>query len=1246
MIFNLRWIPEFSYIENKIRNPFNLNKSLDFLNQSIKNGEIYQSSESLFWTILLLHQLEKISIVDVDSVRKFILDLKHPDGGYKFSTDLDDADTWSTFYCIATLKLLQFEEYIEIKDTEFIISSQTPIPGGDGGFIHCRSKNCPLGCNGKTSITSSFFSLSTMVLLGKLDKIDRENAYKFLKKKPNDDIELIYQILSLKILNQKETFNLEKNNLIVSIWQIPERGISKQFPSINSTFWTIICLGLLEKLDLVDFGRMFDFLKNMQQDVGGFTEQYTGISSKKPNILSTDLGLICIYYIWDRLIDLIENEILLRTQEMENIYFSLIGKKFSISPKLVKDLVVWMSSNGLINGLIFSTKSRFQEYFDEQNAIAQDIIKNILKFIKSNPDKQEIDLNEFSKNFDFTNALERVKLVINDLIINEYLIGSIKTIKKRYILEDFLILEEHLHPVKQIPFKEIMEEKYNIKRAKFELLTINSELNNMLHNGSETIELLVEEEKISDARVKLVQIHKSIKLKINEFEDLNIHINSNHKYVKSEQLVNKYETKWPIIKNSFEEHLLTIKSKLEERIKEKEEFIKKRAEDAEDQEGKKIIENNLTDNIEKLNQNQVETHNFFSKNFSNHNIIEELIQKSLDRIKKIDSEMNSQLSEFYSRLHFDKYRKEFDKIKTSWKEKKEKSEENLSVYKKIIEKREDLEKFRNTVASEIRELSNEKKKLITNLLNEDKLEESSNLLNESIKIFNQALSKQYESFNEKVNEINNQIEIFPDFSNDIILKWNQSLNDEETNWNNILSEVKHILHLKLELARKDELDKDLKKNLEEIENLIENMKTYISDLIESKKLPTAEYKIKETYSEIDQKIKTYDQEFIKFIKLATTEFKDFNATVSDLIEIWDKKKENLVQYLIKLKEQLETKLDKANSEEKQQELREKVNSELSSFENKINQLELKYNLILKSRKNLEENELKFQAEHSQIQNLLKSLDIQIKNFIKIASKDYKAFNEISLNEEEFWNTARTSIEKKLEFAFNKISEDFFINNIQFIVSAFKGRKIDITYLSKLMKIKPKQLKLKLITLISNSKLDGELESSTDTFTLTDGVVHEGVPIKTIESSEEEVEPDEDDLIRQDILCMRYLMVIHYRVGASVYSRKLGHWKMDSDMIGGFLTAMQDFSAEIKKRNIPMKRMEYKEFEILLEQGKYIFAALFIDGKETNWIRDKLRSYVRKFEKYFESNLKQWQGELRVFSNSGFLVDDVFELYRV
>jgi len=142
------------------------------------------------------------------------------------------------------------------------------------------------------------------------------------------------------------------------------------------------------------------------------------------------------------------------------------------------------------------------------------------------------------------------------------------------------------------------------------------------------------------------------------------------------------------------------------------------------------------------------------------------------------------------------------------------------------------------------------------------------------------------------------------------------------------------------------------------------------------------------------------------------------------------------------------------------------------------------------------------------------------------------------------------------------------------------------------------------------------------------------------------EETETDPIKKDILNLRYLMVIHNDVGATVYSRKLGTWQMDSDLIGGFLTAMQDFSLEIKKKQIPIKRMEYKEFEIILEQGKYILVALFIDGKGSDWLAKKHQLYVKKFEKYFESNLKHWKGELTFFNNSGFLVDEVFELYRV
>ena len=114
----------------------------------------------------------------------------------------------------------------------------------------------------------------------------------------------------------------------------------------------------------------------------------------------------------------------------------------------------------------------------------------------------------------------------------------------------------------------------------------------------------------------------------------------------------------------------------------------------------------------------------------------------------------------------------------------------------------------------------------------------------------------------------------------------------------------------------------------------------------------------------------------------------------------------------------------------------------------------------------------------------------------------------------------------------------------------------------------------------------------------------------------------------------------------MFTRKLGEWYMDSEIIGGFLTAIQGFSSEIKKKKIPIKRMEYKDFEIILEQGKYTFVALFIDGEETDWLRNKLQLFVEEFEKVHDKSLKHWKGELGSFRDSSYLIDKVFELYRL
>ena len=197
MTFYLPWMPEFSYFENKIKNPFNLDKALEYIQQKIKEKEIFQSNEILFWTLSFLHQIGKIDIVDKKLVKKYILTLQHEDGGYKLSETFEEPDTWSTFYCVASLRILELDEVINDKDNEFVLNTQNRGNVNDGGFIHCRQKSCHFNCNGKTSAKSSFFALSTLKLLYQLNEIEKDPLIKFLKRSTSGQKDQVFQLFSL-----------------------------------------------------------------------------------------------------------------------------------------------------------------------------------------------------------------------------------------------------------------------------------------------------------------------------------------------------------------------------------------------------------------------------------------------------------------------------------------------------------------------------------------------------------------------------------------------------------------------------------------------------------------------------------------------------------------------------------------------------------------------------------------------------------------------------------------------------------------------------------------------------------------------------------------------------------------------------------------------------------------------------------------------------------------------------------------
>lgn len=1234
--FHLPWIPEFDYIQDKIKKPIKIGRAIDYIKEEILKKEIFKNSEILFWTILSLERLNKLEFIENKNlIKKYIIDLKHPDGGYKSSPEDDiEPDVCSSFYCIAVLKILGFENIIEEKDIDFIIKSQGLASGSDGGFIHCRSPYCSINCDGRPSIKSTLYALSILSITNNIDKIDKIRLLSYLRKSFHDDLDSIFQIFCLIILNELNTINIEKK---ASRWKILSLGfkINEGYPSIEYIYWASLCLNLINKLEDVEFEVMINFFKTMQQENGGFTNQYTSISTIEPSLLSTCQSILCFYLIWDELINIVEKDIILRSQDNPEIYFFPISKKYSIPLKLVKKIAIWLISNNWIDGKILDKADLYQNYFDHQNIIPQEIISKLMELIKTNIKDNEIDLNEFSKNFTFSNALERVKLVINDLIINQFLMGNIKSVRRKYILEDYAILGEYIQLNTPVFYREILNEKLRIKDAIYKIATIRYKLIDFINKNSQEAQILTEKEKILEAKDKVNQIGEFIGIKIRNFEGLLNQIKSSHHFVNSKLLLEKFDENWSVIDKYIEKILSEEKAKLVEIIKQKEKDIAHRME--EEKEMGIIKELNL--NLEEIDKKF-----HFLLNLTEQKASKKLYKTIFDFVEQSNANMETIIKEKTPEIKLDPFKTEFNNIKQSWGEKQENLHDFLKIYQSVIDNGRELKNFINTRISRLQKLIEEKSIQIIKMINENKLHESSTLLDNNIISIKELFQEENREFYDKINEVEEKIDIFSIYTTELKISWDIKLNQEKKNWDDVAGELKEKIYSSMEKLKKDELVQRLVENVDDLKWLMNNMKLTTESLIKAKNLKDAQNKSKDLEIELNQRLEKYDKEFKDYIKISIQEFNEISKIEKELIKEWDARKKEIFHSLEEIKLDLAEHMDTTGSAEKKSKLQDLIRDGHSKIENELNKFELNYHDVLKFKKNIDKFEQKFHSDAEHIKDYIKTLDEDIKQFIKTESREFKHFNELILKELEFWDTTKLSLKDSLDSIYEKVDEKFFIKKVHYYVNAFKGKRIDLKSLSEMMKIKTKPLKLKLIDLISNSKLIGELDSTNNTLSLLDAPLGEQYSYK--KSSTKEKLKKETDPTKRDILSLRYIIVVHTQVGATIYNRKLGDWQMEADLIGGFLSAIQDFSLEIKKKQIPIEKMAYKEFEIMLEQGNYVLIALFIDGKGSDWIREKQKLFVKKFEKYYESNLKNWRGELTHFSNAGYLVDEVFELYRV
>jgi len=125
--------------------------------------------------------------------------------------------------------------------------------------------------------------------------------------------------------------------------------------------------------------------------------------------------------------------------------------------------------------------------------------------------------------------------------------------------------------------------------------------------------------------------------------------------------------------------------------------------------------------------------------------------------------------------------------------------------------------------------------------------------------------------------------------------------------------------------------------------------------------------------------------------------------------------------------------------------------------------------------------------------------------------------------------------------------------------------------------------------------------------------------------------------------LKYIMIIYKENGLVMHTHAFGKVEFDSDIVGGFLTAIQSFGLEISQKDTPVTKLAYKDFELILKDGNFVRVALVLAGKGTPLIQEKLTMFVNEFEQKYKPNLQNWDGNIDPFKSLGPLINKSFNI---
>jgi len=125
--------------------------------------------------------------------------------------------------------------------------------------------------------------------------------------------------------------------------------------------------------------------------------------------------------------------------------------------------------------------------------------------------------------------------------------------------------------------------------------------------------------------------------------------------------------------------------------------------------------------------------------------------------------------------------------------------------------------------------------------------------------------------------------------------------------------------------------------------------------------------------------------------------------------------------------------------------------------------------------------------------------------------------------------------------------------------------------------------------------------------------------------------------------LNYLIITKKNSGIPLYQMNFIAAKFDTDLVSGFLSAIQSFGGEIIQGKTTMEKMAYRDFKIFFQDGQFIRSALILQGEITELLSKKLKDFVTEFENTYHSLLIKETANVTLFLKIDSLIKKFFDL---